>query len=141
MASGDFNKFDCFVTDLVNGVYTNLDSDTIKAMLTNSEPVVTNTVYANITQIANGNGYTTGGVDISATYSEASGVGTMGSADYVEWTASGSMGPFRYVVLYDDTVASPAKPLIGWYDYGASLTLAAGEKFRVDFGANILTIS
>ena len=35
--------------------------------------------------------------------------------------AGGSIGPFRYVVLYNDTPTSPADPLIGWYDYGTNL--------------------
>ena len=43
------------------------------------------------------------------------------------------MGPFRYVVLYNDTPIPPADPLIGWYDYGSDLTLLSGETFTIDF--------
>jgi hypothetical protein len=48
------------------------------------------------------------------------------------WTASGAgFGPFRYAVLYNDTAAS--KGLIGWWDYGSSISLSAGDTFTVDF--------
>lgn len=51
----------------------------------------------------------------------------------VVFTASGSMGPFRYAILYDDTLTGD--PLIGYWDYGSSITLASGETFTVDFDA------
>ena len=60
----------------------------------------------------------------------------------VVWTASGSMGPFRYVVAYNDTPTSPADPLIEYWDYGSSITLASGETFTADFGASgLMTIA
>lgn len=48
-------------------------------------------------------------------------------------TASGTVGPFRYVYIYNDTVATPADPILGYYDYGSSLTLNNGDSFTVDF--------
>lgn len=47
--------------------------------------------------------------------------------------AGGPIGPFRYAVLYNDTPTSPADPLIGWWDYGSSITLLNGETLPVDF--------
>lgn len=135
-----FSKFNSFVEALAEKVH-NLGSDTLKVALTNSAPVNTNTVLANITQIANGNGYTTGGTQATISSSaQTSGTYKLTLAD-VTFTASGSMGPFRYAVLYNDTASNDE--LIGWYDYGSNLTLSSGDVFTVDFDASngVLTIA
>jgi len=56
-------------------------------------------------------------------------------------TASGAVGPFRYVYLYDD--GSTGDKLIGYYDYGSSISLASGHTFTIDFDADngVLTIA
>ena len=127
------NKFNCFSQDLVNGVH-NFSSHVFKAAFTNTAPVATNTQLTNITQIASGGGYTAGaggGVQLdSVTVSQASGTTKVTIADEV-FTASASVGPFRYIVLYNDTATND--PLIGYYDYGSSVTLANTETFTVDF--------
>jgi len=127
-----FNKFDVFVENLAEKVH-DLGSDTLKVALTNTAPVATNTVLTDITQISSGNGYTTGGATVSITSStQTSGTYKLVLEDVV-FTATGSMGPFRYAVLYNDTPTSPADPLIGWYDYGSSITLGLNETFTLDF--------
>lgn len=138
-----FNKINAFVENLAEKVH-NLGSDTLKVMLTNSAPVNTNTVKGDLTEISAGNGYTAGGATPSITSSaQSSGTYKLVLAD-VTWTASGgTIGPFRYVTLYNDTPTSPADPLIGWYDYGSSITLADGETFTVDFdgSAGVFTLA
>ena len=137
-----FNKFNAFVENLAEKVH-NLGSDTLKVALTNTAPTSSNTVLADITQIANGNGYTTGGTAATISSSaQTSGTYKLVLADVV-FTATGSMGPFRYAVLYNDTPTSPADPLIGYFDYGSSITLASGETFTIDFDATngVLTIA
>jgi hypothetical protein len=102
-------------------------------MLTLTAPVVTNTVKANLTEIAAGNGYTAGGEDIQNTLAEVTGVTTV-SATKVVWTCvTAAMAAFRYVTIYNDTQTSPADPLIAFWDYGVSLTLAVGETFSLKF--------
>ena len=125
-----FNKFNSFVEAVFEKTH-NLQSDTLKVVLTNTAPVSTNTVLADITQISNGNGYTTGGATATVSSSaQSSGIYKLVLAD-VTWTASGgSMGPFRYAVLYNSTAAS--SELIGYWDYGSSVTLASGESFTWD---------
>ena len=130
-----FNKFNQFVQDVCSGVHQlqTGTSQVLKVALTDTAPTASNTVLANITQVANGNGYTTGGATVG-TITGAQTSGTMkvtGDTDPV-FTATGSVGPFRYAVLYNDTPTSPADPLIGWWDYGSSVTLASGETFTVD---------
>lgn len=136
-----FNKFNSFVEALGRKLH-NLNADALKVVLTNTVPVNTNTQLSNITQIANGNGYTTGGAASAGNaYAQASGTAKLTSGDVVFTASGGPMGPFRYAVLYNDTAANDE--LIGWWDYGVAITLADGEAFTVDFdGTNgILTVA
>ena len=128
-----YTKFQNFVEDLIEGVH-DFDAHSFKIALTNTAPNVTDTTLSQITQIANGNGYTTGGTVTTISTSETSGTAKVVGTDVV-FTASGAMGPFRYAVLYNDTPTSPADPLIAFWDYGSSVTLQATETFTVDFDA------
>ena len=129
-----FNKFNSFVEALAEKVH-NLGADTLKVMLTNSAVVATNTVKADLTDLSTANGYTAGGNSAAITSSsQTSGTYKLVLADPATWTASGgSIGPFRYAVLYNDTATS--KELIGFFDNGSSITLASGDSFVVDFDA------
>jgi hypothetical protein len=119
----------------------NADTDTLKVLLTNTAPnAATNAVKADLTEISAGNGYTAGGTDAQNAATTASGTITVAGTDIV-FTASGAVGPFRYAVLYNDTPTSPADPLIQYWDYGSSITLASGETFTVDFGASLFTVT
>lgn len=128
-----FNKFQDFSEQLTRGTQ-NFATDTYKVALSNVAPVATNTAFANITEITPGNGYTAGGTATTISLAEVSGTTTV-SGTQVTFTASGgSIGPFRYVVLYNDTTTTPVnKPLVGWWDYGSSISLADTETFTVKF--------
>jgi hypothetical protein len=95
--------------------------------------VATNTVWSNITEISAGNGYTAGGNAATVTSAtQTAGVFKLLLANPATWTASGTgIGPFRYAVLYNATATG--KNLIGWFDYGSSVTLNAGEQFQISF--------
>ena len=122
-----FNKVNSFVEALAEKSH-NLGSDQLSVALTNSAPSAANTVLADITEIT----YTNLSSRAITTSSSAQTSGTykLVLTDLV-LTASGSVGPFRYVVLYNDT--STGDMLIGWYDYGSSITLANGETLTLDF--------
>lgn len=120
---------------LAKGVHI-WSSHTFKAGLTNSAPVNTNTIYSNLTEISAGNGYSAGGMTLdSVTLSEASGTAKVVITDEVLTASGGSIGPFRYPAIYNDTATSPADALVCFYDYGSSITLASGETFTIDFDA------
>lgn len=134
--------FQQFYEDLANKVHDLFGTnDTIKVVLTNTAPnASTNAVLADITQISNGNGYTTGGEDLQNDGTRSGATVTVTGVD-ITWTATGSMGPFRYAVAYNDTPTSPADPLISYVDYGSSITLASGETFKYDVGASWMTVT
>lgn len=135
-----FNKFQTFVTDLSSGVH-NLGTDTLKIYLSNDAPdAATDKVKADLAEIAGGNGYVSGGAEIQNVGNSVNGTFTLTGTDVTWIAAGGAVGPFRYVVLYNDTPTSPNDPLIGWWDYGSSITLQDTESFTVDFGASIFTI-
>lgn len=137
-----FSKINSFVENLAEKTH-NLGADTLKIMLTNGAPIASNTVLLDLTDISAGNGYTAGGTAITITASsQTSGTYKLVGNDVV-FTATGAVGPFRYAVLYNDTPTSPADPLIGWWDYGSSISLANGETFTVDLdqSGGILTIA
>lgn len=130
-----YNKFQDYVDQLNRAVH-NWAAHSYKAALTNTAPAATNTIFANITEISSGNGYPAGGVTLdSVTLSEASGTAKVVIADEVITASGGSIGPFRYVVIYNDTATSPADALVCWYDYGSSITLNDTETFTIDFDA------
>ena len=132
-----FQKFNQFVADVGDKVH-NLNSDSLLVYLTNTAPVATNTVYNTPADLASGGGYTAGGTVVGSTaYSQSSGLASLTGSNVV-FTATTGFGPFRYAVLYNNTAAS--KQLIGWWDYGSAVTLAASETFTVAFGATILTL-
>lgn len=127
-----YNKFNDFSEQLANGVQ-NFATDVYKVALSNTAPVATNTILSNITQISAGNGYTSGGSTTTITLAEVTGTTTVSGTQVVFTASGGSIGPFRYVVLYNDTTTSPSKPLVAWWDYGSSITLADGETFTIKF--------
>lgn len=125
------SKFNDYVEQLSRAVH-NWGSHTFKVAFTNSAPLATDTVLADITQIGAGNGYSAGGVTLdTVTLTESSGVAKVTIADEVFTASGGAVGPFRYFVMYNDTSASDN--LVLWYDYGASITLLDGESVTLDF--------
>lgn len=127
-----FNKFDSFVEALAEKKH-DLGGDTLKVLLTNTAPVAGNAVKGDLTEIAAGNGYAAGGTAVTVTASSQTGGTYKLVGDDVVFTASGgTIGPFKYAVLYNDTAASDE--LVGWWEYGgAAVTLQDGESFTVDF--------
>ena len=140
-------KFNQFVEELASGTHdmSTGTSHAFKMLLTNTAPIAANSVKGDLTEISGGNVYTSGGASCgTVTGAQTSGTFKLTLGTDPVWTASGgTIGPFRYAVLYNDTPTSPADPLILFWDYGSSITLAAGETFTVDLdGSNgVLTIA
>lgn len=142
MPAAAYNKFNQFVGDLALA-RLNLATDALKVMLSNTQPVATNSYYADVvaTELAAGAGYVAGGANVTTT----SATNTSGTVKLilqpVTFTATGTMGPFRFAILYDVTPVN--KTLLGWFDYSAAVTLLSGDSFQVQFDtvAGALTIA
>ena len=136
-----YTKFHAFVEHLAEKVH-NLGSDQLVVALTNTAPTAaSNTVRADLTEIS----YTNCSSRNITTSSSAQTSGTykLVLADLTLTASGGSVGPFRYAVIYNDTPTSPADPLIAYYDYGSSITLADTETLLIDFdgSAGLLQIA
>lgn len=125
-----FNKFRSFVEAVAEKSH-NLGSDTLKVALcaAANAPVNTNTVLANLTQASYTN-CSSRTVTVTGS-SQSSGTYKLTGTDLVLTASGGPVGPFRYVVLYNDTATNDE--LIAWWDYGSDLTLADGETFTINF--------
>jgi hypothetical protein len=123
-----FVKYQKGVEALMEGI--NAGSDAWKVALSNRAPVVaTDAVLADAVEVSAGNGYTAGGnAATTASSTQTSGVYRLILNSPTAWTATGgSLGPFRYAILYDSTTNN----LIGYWDYGSAVTLGVGESFTV----------
>lgn len=133
-----YNKHQDYAEQLNKGVHI-WSSHTFKAVLCNTAPTAANTILSDLTQISNGGGYTGGaggGLALdTVTLTEASGTAKVTIADEVFTATGASVGPLRYVDIYNDSATSPADALVCWFDYGSSITLADTETFTLDFDA------
>lgn len=128
------NKFQSWVEFMAEGA--NVGSDQFAIALTNTAPVATNSVIADITQIS----YTNLSSRLVTTTSATQTSGTLNVVfANLTLTASGSVGPLRYVVLFDDTLASD--PLVMWWDYGSSFTMSNGETLLINFTGSTIAIN
>jgi len=142
-----FNKVNDFVVNAVHNM--DLASDQVVVALSNTAPgsessnpaTDGNGVLANVTAISYANCSSRNVTTTSST--QTGGTYKLVLADITLSASGGDVGPFRYVYLYNDTVTVPADPLIGYYDYGLSLTLNDGDSFTLDFSAanGVLQIS
>ena len=142
-----FSKVNDFVVNAVHNM--DLESDQFTIALSNTAPASEssnptadgNGVLANVTQVAYTNLSSRAITTTSST--QTSGTYKLVLTDLTLTSSGGTTGPFRYVYIYDDTVTVPADPLVGYYDYGSSLTLNDGDSLTVDFSAanGVLQIS
>ena len=127
-----FNKYSCFVEDLAEKVH-NLGSDSLYIALAsglNANSGVT-TLLSGVGEIVQGNGYIRSGLPVTVSSSaQTGGFYKLVLNSPAPWTGTpNAMAAFRFAVLYNDTAAND--PLIGYWDYGSSVTLNSGETFTV----------
>lgn len=133
-------KIPDFAEQVLRGVH-NFGSHAFKVAFTNTVPTASAAVLADIVQVTGG-AYTTGGYLLdSVVLSETAGTAKVVIADEVVTATGGTIGPLRYAVIYNDTASG--KPLVGYVDYGSSITLADGESLTLDFDpiTGVLTLT
>lgn len=108
----------------------NFDTDEFRIALTNTLPnAATDVDITDITQVANGGGYTTGGLTIDVTLS-LDGAVSLVFGDPIVWTGGvGGFGPFQYAVLYNYSQAD--QRLIGYWAYPSSISVLETETLTV----------
>lgn len=143
-----YNKFNQFVEDL-NKKKLDVSADSLLVLLTNTLPNAADTLVdtttgtctikatSNAAEIAAGNGYTKkGGAITVTTASQSAGTFTLAGNQVVFTAAGGTIGPFRYVAMFDDTSGTTStRSVVAWWDYGSALTLNDGETFTVKFNS------
>lgn len=138
-----FAKYNTFADELSKGGH-NLQTATFKVALTNTAPTAATDTVWNTTVApapAAANGYTAGGNTLTtSSASTTTGTFKLVLADSVFTATAGGIGPVRYAIVYN---SSASNKVVGYYDYGSSITLADTETLTVDFDATngVLTIA
>ena len=133
-----YTKFQCFVEDLAEKKH-NLASDILKVAFSNASNAPSASANVKLADINTIVATNLGDLSLSvSSSSQTSGTYKLVVADKT-MTASGAVGPFRYVIIYNDTAANDE--LIAWYDYGSEVTLASGDTFKLDFGDQLFSLA
>ena len=133
-----YTKFQCFVEDICEKKH-NLGSDTLKVALSNASNAPSASADVKLADITTISVANLDSVTLTvSSSSQTSGTYKLVLADKT-MTASGAVGPFQYVIIYNDTAANDE--LIAWYDYGSEVTLASGDTFNLDFGTELFSLA
>lgn len=130
-----YTKVNKFVLNLGNKVF-NLGSDQLMVALTNTLPVVSTanqlSDLVSVVPTTNLSGSTPFNLTTTS-YTQTSGTSKLIIAN-LTLTATGTVAPFEYIVIYDNAAAN--KELIGFYDYGSTVNLGTGDTFTISFDAS-----
>jgi len=131
------SKIDSFVEKVAEGVI-NLGGAGLTVALTNTAHTAGWDELADLTQVSYAS--CSARVITVTTSAQTSGTYKLVLAD-LTLTASGAVGPFQYIYIYDD--GGTGDPLCWYYDYGSAVTMASGDIFKIDWdgSAGCLTIA
>jgi len=129
-----------FTVDLGTAIH-NLTTATLKLAFTDTAPTTATHVYADIVSPLALTNMATSVALTGVTYTQATGTATLNASTWTGTSQTGNFGPFRYVVVYNDSATS--KNVIGWFDYGSEVTLNGvyGDQFTMTFASGLLTLA
>jgi len=122
-----YTKIDSFIENLAEKMI-DLGGTGLTIALTNTAHTSTWDELADLTQISYTN--LSSRVLTVSTSAQTSGTYKLVLND-LTLTASGSVGPFQYVYIYDD--ASTGDKLIAYYTLPSAITMSSGETLLLDF--------
>jgi hypothetical protein len=149
MAQGDVGIFNEFLETLGKSE-VNLDTDSIKVGLADDTTTPTastadprwgagGTTNFATNQVTPGGNYSSGGPDISSTYSQSAGTATFDGSNIAISQNASNPTDARWGIIYDDTDAD--KKAIGWVDLGSVFDMTTGD-LNINWNASgIFTIS
>ena len=133
-----YTKFQCFVEDLAEKKH-NLASDTLKVAFSNASNAPSASADVKLADITTVSVTNLDSVTLTvSSSSQTSGTYKLVLADKT-MTASGAVGPFQYVIIYNDSASN--KELICFFDYGSEVTLAKDDTFKLDFGDQLFSLA
>lgn len=112
-------------------------------ILASSVPTVDTNTLADLSEIAAGNGYTSGGYSLTPNATDFDVITEDDTNDLAKiqikdviWAASGGSIPAsglgaRYVVLTDDNVTVSARIVICWWDLGSDRSASSGQNITL----------
>jgi hypothetical protein len=148
MAASAWKFYDIARQRIADGNY-DLDGHTFRIALFTGASDCADTSIANMNlsdltnEVANGNGYASGGIALAATWSRSGATVVFDCAPDPSWTASGSGFSARYAVIYDDSHAQDGLLCYALLDTTpADVTVNAGGTLTIEMAASgIFTLS
>jgi hypothetical protein len=132
--ANDWVENESEVVDLDGDQFAVALSNTAPASETNNPLTDTKGILANVTQISYTN-LSSRNLTRNAS-AQVAGTYKLDFDDLVLTASGGSVGPFRYIYVYDDTPTSPADPIVGVYDLVTPTTISDGGSRTLQFHAN-----
>lgn len=122
MPTATYNKFTPAIENLFEAINAGTDTWVVKL------GTAVNQAAGTFTEVANGNGYVTGGNGAAvSSATQTAGTYKLVLTSPTAWTATGAGFSFQYAVLVDST----AGVNVAYWDYGSSQAVAAGETVTV----------
>ena len=121
-----YNKFTPAIANLFGDINSATDTWAVKL------GTAVNQAAGTFTEVANGNGYVTGGKAVTVTSAtQTAGTFTLVLTSPSSWTATGAGFTFRYAILTNTTTSTN----VAYWDYGSSEAVVAGETVTVTLDA------